>query len=1106
MMALIGLPIVAFLFPGLKDKGIGVARVVGLLLVAYPVWLFSHWLPLFGTPLIVGVFIFWGLIAVLLFYIDFKNWDRALLHPKELFVSELVWLGAFLLLAWIRSFNPEIEGMWKGGGSEKFMDLNFINSILMSREFPPGDNWFHGFPINYYYYGYYLCAVMIKLTGVLPHVGYNLMTVTVYALAINGLWSLLRNLNCKMVWSALGVFLAFLATNLKSALLAFTIKPAEEVMLVWRSSRVIDLDTDRTINEFPWFSFLWNDLHGHLSALPIEVGILALCWGAIVSLGSVGFGRLVLQALFLAVAYGSLVVTNAWDLPCYAAVIAISLLAAHSMRDWFRPWKREGVQRLAFQLVILCVALVAVFKVLFHGFFENFVPPTSGHNPVPWEMKSPLDLFLLIFGGILGVMILPLLGAVFQPVFRIFLKGKSEEKKSGNGMVWAILLITLTVQVGGSVYLGSKVGGFGPAMTPILLFNLLVLAVVWLLVSWWRRPPQTTGSHETPPPNPLPAQRGGGTSSPSPHGGEGVRGRGFEGERRGFDNGPICGLVADRYVALLLCLGLGLVLGCEFVAVKDFYGGSSLRLNTVFKFHSQAWILLALVSAYLTNRFLNTLIQAIKSDTPGKPVFIIGLLAHCTVILAVVGWTALGSWSILSTKTSGFENRPTLNGLAYAFPENRGTGHRAMSEDDARALLWLLDLQRFDYDPDRVILEYSGNPYSNDGRVSTFSGIPTLMAVANHEGIWNRKKKEAMTEKDRRKRVVQSIYSSPDFTESKRLMEEFGVTHVFFGTIERNKYGDNAKQRFDKYMEVAKQFGNTVVYSGFSDVPIERALVPNVEAQPLNNLTIIQSPDHPLQEPRGVAVGTNGEFYVCNSKSGTVDLYTPEGVFMRRLGSAGKSPNTSELNQEYSGPGGVVVDEEGHVYVADTWNHRIAVFDSEGQYQEEWKADFWGPRDVTVFGDKVIVADTGKNRLVILNREGMPLQTVGEEGTAEGQFKEPVGVAAHRGEIFVADTGNTRIQVFGPNLEFRRGFPVAGWEDVVGTEPYLAFGSRGSLWVTDSGNSRVQKFSPDGRLLAIFGPQVEGGTPLKNAKGIAGGPGFLLLSDFGNQRLLKWSP
>ena len=117
-----------------------------------------------------------------------------------------------------------------------------------------------------------------------------------------------------------------------------------------------------------------------------------------------------------------------------------------------------------------------------------------------------------------------------------------------------------------------------------------------------------------------------------------------------------------------------------------------------------------------------------------------------------------------------------------------------------------------------------------------------------------------------------------------------------------------------------------------------------------------------------------------------------------------------------------------------------------------------------------------------------------------------MGLAAFNGEIFVADTGNIRVQVFGPDFGFRRSFPVAGWEETVGTEPYLTFDSRGSLWLTDSGNSRIQQFSADGRLLAIHGPDIDGENPLKNAKGIAAGQGFLLVSDFGNSRLLRWDP
>jgi len=883
-------------------------------------------------------------------------------------------------------------------------------------------------------------------------------------MAINGLWGLLRNLNCKMIWSAFGVFLALIATNLKTAVLGLTLEDSEKMWIPWRSSRVIDLGADHTINEFPWFSFLWNDLHGHLSALPLEIGILSLCWGSIVSLGAVGYGRLVCQALLIAIAYGSLVVANAWDLPCYAAAIAISLLAALSIRDLSKPAAWAETQKMATQLVLLWVSLAAVFKILFRGFFANFVPPTSGYNIVPWEMKSPLGLFLLIFGGIFGVLMLPFVETVLQPVFSAVWRRGSNENRGNKTAVWGMFILTLVAQCLGSLLLISKIGGIESAKTPVLLFNLLVLAIVWLLVSWWRTE-----------------------------------------ENVDCENGRVS-LKADRFVALLLCLGVGLLLGCEFVAVKDFYGGEMLRLNTVFKFHFQAWVLLAIVAAYLTNGFLNRSIAAIRVDVPGKPAFVVALMAQCTLLLAVFGWTAMGSWSILAAKTSGFENKPTLDGLAYAFPERRGATHRAMSEDDARALLWLLDLQRFEFDPDRVILEHSGKPYSNDGRVSAFSGIPTLMAVGNHEGIWNRQKEEAIQEIGRRERAVKTIYTSNDFSESKRLMEDYGVTHVFFGTIELNQYGQKARQRFDRYMNVLKTFGSTVIYSGFKDIPIQKEVVPEVPPQPLRDAVSIQNPERPLQEPRGTAVGPENQLYVCNSKMGTVDVFSMEGEFVRSIGTPGQTPNSGELNPEYSGPGSVEVDPEGRVYVADTWNHRIAVYDPQGEFDTEWRSNFWGPRDVVLFGDRILVADTGHKRLVALDREGNTLQSLGREGSADGEFKEPVGLAVHQGEVYVADTGNTRIQVFGPDLQFKRGFPVAGWEDLVGTEPYLAFDARGRLWVTDSVNSRLQQYSPDGRLLAVFGPQVEGGTPLKNPKGIAFGNGILLLSDFGNQRLLKWSP
>jgi sugar lactone lactonase YvrE len=115
---------------------------------------------------------------------------------------------------------------------------------------------------------------------------------------------------------------------------------------------------------------------------------------------------------------------------------------------------------------------------------------------------------------------------------------------------------------------------------------------------------------------------------------------------------------------------------------------------------------------------------------------------------------------------------------------------------------------------------------------------------------------------------------------------------------------------------------------------------------------------------------------------------------------------------------------------------------------------------------------------------------------------EPVGLEVVGDNLYVADVGNGRIQVFGPDYRFRSFFEVLGWEDQVWTEPYIAVDSKNNLWVTDSGASRIERFSSAGTLTGIFGPSSNPLGEIKNAKGIAWANGNLILSDFGNQRIV----
>ena len=88
----------------------------------------------------------------------------------------------------VRSSNPEIQH------TEKPMELAFLNSILKSGSFPPGDPWLSGHAISYYYFGYVMLALLTRLTGVLPGVAFNLGNALWFGLVAAGSYGLLFNL------------------------------------------------------------------------------------------------------------------------------------------------------------------------------------------------------------------------------------------------------------------------------------------------------------------------------------------------------------------------------------------------------------------------------------------------------------------------------------------------------------------------------------------------------------------------------------------------------------------------------------------------------------------------------------------------------------------------------------------------------------------------------------------------------------------------------------------------------------------------------------------------------------------------------------------------
>lgn len=254
-----------------------------------------------------------------------------------------------------------------------------------------------------------------------------------------------------------------------------------------------------------------------------------------------------------------------------------------------------------------------------------------------------------------------------------------------------------------------------------------------------------------------------------------------------------------------------------------------------------------------------------------------------------------------------------------------------------------------------------------------------------------------------------------------------------------------------------------------------------------------------LSEPRGLAADSRGNLYVADTKNSRVQVFDPNGRFVRSLGAPGSGDG--QLKE----PCGVAVGADGSVVVADTWNHRIARFAADGSWLGSFVDDqrgFFGPRAVLLSHGFLYVADTGNKRIVRFDKDWKRVSEWGSAGAGPGQFVEPVGLAADAaGNVYVADTGNHRVQVFDAEGKFLREFPVFGWKDFY-TEPYIAIGPGDSVLATDSTEGRVNEYDASGNLRRSW--RADG--VFKRPTGITLDPyGRVSVSDRETHRVLIWN-
>lgn len=281
-----------------------------------------------------------------------------------------------------------------------------------------------------------------------------------------------------------------------------------------------------------------------------------------------------------------------------------------------------------------------------------------------------------------------------------------------------------------------------------------------------------------------------------------------------------------------------------------------------------------------------------------------------------------------------------------------------------------------------------------------------------------------------------------------------------------------------------------------------------------------------LNAPRGIAAGLNEDLYVADSRNHRILHIAADGSLLHEWGTfadilAGDAPIGA-----FNEPWGVAVGPDGSVYVTDTWNHRVQKFAEDGKPIEIWgqygqplpeipesKSSFWGPRGIAVDSQgQVFIADTGNKRIVVFDEDGNYLTEFGTGGFDPGQFDEPVGVAvASDGTVYVTDTWNQRVQSFIPSEDGLVYFPSAQWEvnawfgQSLDNKPFIAVNDEKHVFITDPEGYRVIEFTENGEFVRTWGDFGVGPNEIGLASGIAVDPqGFVWVTDAGNNRILRY--
>ena len=789
LLGWLAFPLAFFVLRGLPDRGYALARILALLVVSYFAWLVAslNILPHTRGTLLLGLLVC-GLVSLLVF-VRRRGEIAAFVRHNLAYIGvvELVGLALYLVAIAIRVRNPDVwDVIW---GGEKPMDLAYFTAVLKSTTFPPYDPWFAGGYINYYYYGFVFVGALTKLLAVVPAVAYNLILPMLFSFTGLGAFSIAYNLvaykeigdwrleigdpqspisslhrraiTAGLIAAVLAVLLgnlaevgvlldawyrageAVAATGLPALDAAVrTLDGSVKVLSgqpapiypgdwFWNATRAININEGEVIpiTEFPFFTFLYGDLHAHMISLPLQ--LLALGWAVGLAL-PVGPGparraawwETGLQWLLGAIAIGVLQATNTWDLPTYLVIGALAV--------FFYAYRKRGrldlpmLGRAAVQTFILIgLALLA-----FWPFSKHYGTGYSSISLWPGSYTF-LTNYLTIYGLFL-FLVLTHLAREFRDWTRTWTQAGLRS--------WQPLAL--------------------PLLGALAAYVLLLLALAWR--GYWIAPVILTL----------------------------VVTAGLLGLRPGLPP-------ARRIVLILIASALGLTLFVEIFVLDGDVG----RMNTVFKFYMQVWLLLSVVGGVAAVWAWSAIRQrGLLRQVWQGALAVLVMAAALYPVLAVKA-----KWEIRMSQAAPV----TLDGMAFMqYVEYGDTDFFNNSRSiplhyDYDALRWM---QR-NIEGSPVIAEAYSHP--NPGfspyrtitsRVSMYTGLPAIIGWD-----WHQRQQRAVvpgTLVSNRVQDVNTLYNTTDVPLALSILDRYGVEYIYAGQLEWTYYHPEGLTKFDRMVEM----------------------------------------------------------------------------------------------------------------------------------------------------------------------------------------------------------------------------------------------------------------------------------------------------------------